>query len=384
MHAHIGIIGGGMGGLLLARALAEQGVASTVFEREAGPGLRAQGGSLDLHPESGQRALRIAGLEEGFWKLARKGGEELRVYNSSGQQLAHRIPDEGADTAGRPEIDRPALRDMLRESVPEGTIRWGHHLVEISPRTNGGFTLRFDGTEDVTCDLLIGADGARSLIRPLLTDAKPSFAYSYVEMHITDVDQRSPEISELVGEGTLWAFGDSMNFGAQRNGDGGMRVSLSVPGEEDWMENHGIRANDPEGSRAALHEVLAQWSPTLTDILDVTDDYVVPRPITTLPKDVGWEHHPDVTMLGDAAHLAPPAGEGANQALLDGALLAQSLLSHGVASDGSMNAQQRAAAIADYEDEMFPRATNAVEHSLQMISIALAPNAAETTAKMFA
>lgn len=373
-----------MGGLVLARTLAEQGVASTVFERETGPGLRSQGGSLDLHPESGQRALSIAGLEDEFWKLARKGGEELRVFDSAGRQLAHRIPDAGADTAGRPEIDRPALRDLLRESVPEGTIRWGHHLVEISSRNSGGFTLHFDGLDDVTCDLLVGADGSRSLIRPLLTDATPSFAYSYVEMHITDVDRRAPEVSELVGEGTLWAFGDSMNFGAQRNGDGGMRVSLSVPGEEDWMENHGIRADDSAGSRAALHEVLAEWSTTLTDIIDATDDYVVPRPITTLPKDVGWDHHPDVTLLGDAAHLAPPAGEGANQALLDGALLAQALLAHGVASDGSMSEQERAATIADYEDEMFPRATAAVEHSLQMISIALAPNAAEATAEMFA
>jgi 2-polyprenyl-6-methoxyphenol hydroxylase-like FAD-dependent oxidoreductase len=278
MHVSTAIVGGGMGGLALARTLSNHGIASAVFERESGPGLRSQGGSLDLHPESGQRAMRIAGLEDEFWNAARRGGEEL---------------------------------------------------------------------------------------------------------HISDVDRTAPEVSELVGAGSLWGFGSNLSFGAQRNGDGGMRVSLSVRGGENWMAEHGITEDDPSGTRESLHAILKDWSPKLTQMIDATDDYVVPRQMMSMPAGVGWTHHEDVTLLGDAAHLMPPAGEGANQALLDGALPAQSLIANGVDSDGSASPSARAAAIEQYETEMFPRASQAAAQSLEMVRIGLGPDAAEQAAMMF-
>jgi 2-polyprenyl-6-methoxyphenol hydroxylase-like FAD-dependent oxidoreductase len=116
-----------------------------------------------------------------------------------------------------------------------------------------------------------------------------------------------------------------------------MRVSLSARGDENWMADHGITEDDPSGTREGLHAILKDWSPKLTQMIDATDDYVVPRQMMSMPAEVGWTHHEDVTLLGDAAHLMPPAGEGANQALLDGALLAQSLIVNGVMTVGGEN-----------------------------------------------
>jgi 2-polyprenyl-6-methoxyphenol hydroxylase-like FAD-dependent oxidoreductase len=62
----IAIVGAGLGGLVLARILRRHGVASTVYELDAGPDARRQGGLLDLHVGSGQRALHDAGLLEQF------------------------------------------------------------------------------------------------------------------------------------------------------------------------------------------------------------------------------------------------------------------------------------------------------------------------------
>ncbi|MEI9963470.1 MAG: FAD-dependent monooxygenase [Caulobacteraceae bacterium] len=67
----IAIIGGGPGGLMLARLLQVRGVPVVVFERDSHPTYRPQGGSLDLHAQTGLRALRLAGLETAFLAHAR-------------------------------------------------------------------------------------------------------------------------------------------------------------------------------------------------------------------------------------------------------------------------------------------------------------------------
>ncbi|GAA2797676.1 FAD-dependent oxidoreductase [Nonomuraea dietziae] len=122
-RARISIIGAGPGGLTCARILQRRGLAVTVHDRDSGPNARDQGGTLDLHADSGQRALREADLLEEFFALARPEGQEMRQMNPAGEILFHHVPEDGE--LFKPEINRGDLRDLLLGSLQPGTVQWG-------------------------------------------------------------------------------------------------------------------------------------------------------------------------------------------------------------------------------------------------------------------
>ena len=82
MEQHITIIGAGLGGLTLASILHRHGIDATIYELEASPTVRHQGSILDMHEESGQLALRRAGLFEAFRKIVIPLGDEMGCMNS--------------------------------------------------------------------------------------------------------------------------------------------------------------------------------------------------------------------------------------------------------------------------------------------------------------
>ncbi len=362
---HIAITGGGLGGLTLARILHRHGIGAVVYEREPSRSARPQGGSLDLHPESGQHALAEAGLTARFRSQARPEGEEHRILDPAGRTLVHHEPRPGS-FSGRPEIDRRALRDLLLDALPAGTVRWGHRLTAATPRPGGGWDLAFEGGHRTGCDVLIGADGARSVVRPLLTDAPVSYVATLVELSVGDVDRRHPELAELVGPGNLWCVGVNQILAAQRLGDGSLRVGISLraPG----------RQIDELRSRRALLDVFRGWDPRLTALIEAGDAAPAPRLIEAMPTGTRWTGRPGVTLIGDAAHLMPPVGEGANQAMLDAAELAGRL----AADPGDADPAIRA-----YEAAMFARIHPIAEMSARVQAMMLSPTAAEDIVRFF-
>lgn len=138
--ARISVIGAGPGGLTCARILQRRGIPVTVYDRAAGPDAHNQGGTLDLHADNGQIALREAGLLDGFFELARPEGQEMRQLDLTGTLMSHQLPDEGE--LFKPEIDRGQLRDLLLGSLEPGTVRWGRSSTGSAgpPRGRGDST----------------------------------------------------------------------------------------------------------------------------------------------------------------------------------------------------------------------------------------------------
>ncbi|MFC9059834.1 FAD-dependent oxidoreductase [Streptomyces sp. NPDC057074] len=368
MTSTIAIVGAGLGGLALARVLHVNGMDAVVYERESSRVARGQGGMLDIH--SGQRALREAGLIDQFHSIARGEGQDMRLLEPDGTLLLQEdTPDDAP--LDRPEVDRAALRDLLLDSLPEGTVSWGHAF-----RTADHGLLHFADGGSAPYDLLVGADGAQSRVRSLLTDARPShIGQNIVEVGIPDIDRTHPDLAAMVGRGNYWVLGGGLSLAAQRNGDGRVRIGLSFYNTgEDWFATSGIPFDDPPAARARLIELLPGWDARFTALIAACDDTVVPRPITTLPVGLTWPSRPDVTLLGDAAHLMPPVGEGANMALLDGALLGLAL---------AARPDDVGAAVSAYEREMFERTGAAARMSAGIHELLTSPDAAQKMLAFF-
>ena len=154
-HHPIAIIGAGLGGLVLARVLHVRGIEAAVYELDDSPAARTQGGMLDIHEDSGQAALRAAGLHEEFRALVHPSGEAMRILDKDATVRLEE-PDDG--TGGRPEIDRGDLRGLLLGALPEGTVRWNAKVTGARPLGGNRHEVTLADGNVFTTDLLVNAD----------------------------------------------------------------------------------------------------------------------------------------------------------------------------------------------------------------------------------
>ncbi|MEU1102085.1 NAD(P)/FAD-dependent oxidoreductase [Streptomyces tibetensis] len=345
MTTPVTIIGAGLGGLTLARVLHVHGIRATVHEAEPAPDARRQGGLLDLHPGSGQAALEAAGLIEAFRELVLPGREAYRVMDRAGNVLLD-LPDTG--TGERPEVPRGALRQMLLDSLPAGTVRWGHKVTAVRTLADGRHQVEFADDTTVVADLLIGADGAWSRVRPLLSEATPRyFGVCSVETFLFDAGNRHPASAEAVGAGSLFALAPGRGLLAHREDGGTLHTYAQLKKPQDWFAD--LDTTDAAGFTARVAKEFDGWAPELTALITDSDTPPVLRPVFTLPAGHRWDRVRGVTLLGDAAHLRAPNGEGANAAMRDGAELGRVLAAH----PGDVEA-----ALAAHEHAMFARAAD--------------------------
>jgi 2-polyprenyl-6-methoxyphenol hydroxylase-like FAD-dependent oxidoreductase len=249
-HHPIAIVGAGLGGLTLARVLQVHGIEAAVFEAEAGPDTRAQGGMLDIHEDSGQVALHAAELFGRFRELIMPGGEAMRVLDS---RAAVRMEETDKGDGSRPEVERGQLRDLLLADLPAGpdggAVHWGAKVTAVRPVGEGRHEVRLDDGDTFTTGLLVGADGAWSRVRPLVSAAVPGYSgISFIETDLLDADRRHPASAKVVGGGMLFALGANRGFLAHREPDGSLHVYAGLRVPADWTA--GVDFSDPAAARA--------------------------------------------------------------------------------------------------------------------------------------
>ncbi|MCQ6249140.1 FAD-dependent oxidoreductase [Streptomyces malaysiensis] len=347
MRTHVTIIGAGLGGLTLARVLHVHGIPATVYEADSSPMARAQGGMLDIHDYNGQLALDAAGLMDEFRGLILEGRQAIRILGRDGAVLFDQ-PDDG--TGGRPEVQRGELRRILLESLPAGTVRWGHKVSGVRSLGEGRHEVTFADGGTVVTSLLVGADGAWSRVRPLLSDATPEYAgTSSVETYLFDADTRHPASAKAVGGGSMFALAPGKGILAHRESGGTLHTYVALSRPQDWFA--AIDFTDSAAATARIAREFDGWAPELTALITDGETAPVPRPYNALPVEHRWERVPGVTLLGDAAHLAIPNGEGANLAMLDGAELGKAIAAH---------PDDIETGFAEYEKALFPRSAEVV------------------------
>jgi 2-polyprenyl-6-methoxyphenol hydroxylase-like FAD-dependent oxidoreductase len=362
MITPVTIVGAGLGGLVLARVLHLQGIPATIYEAEPSAEARTQGGQLDIHEHDGQAALAAAGLMDEFRAIIHEGGEASRVLDRHGRVLLEE-PDDG--TGGRPEVLRGDLRRILVDSLPPGTIRWGKKLNSVAALGDGQHALTFTDDSTVTSDLLVGADGAWSKVRPLLSREEPEYVgTAFVETYLYDANVRHAAAAEAVGAGGMFAPAPGQGIFAHREAGDILHAYIALSRPAAWFS--AIDFGDAAAATTKIAAEFEEWAPALTALITDGDTPPVLRMLHILPPEHQWDRIPGVTLLGDAAHLAPPAGEGANLAMLDGAELAAAIAAHPDNSE---------AALAAYETPMFPRSQSAAADAHQMLTLLLGERA---------
>ena len=386
----IAIVGGGPAGLTLARVLQLHDVACTVYENEAAATARSQGGSLDLHAENGLWALQQCRLVEQFNQLSRPEGDCMRIMDETGQLLHSEEPpkvdeagqadgDVGRRARSRPEIDRLALRNLLLHSLHPDTVQWGHALASLEPLPPAAadglwrWQLTFKNGQTARAAVVIGADGAWSRVRPLLSSASPRYAgVSYLDCTLPQLAARFPRLAEMVGPGTTFVLGEQKAIIAQMNGNDVLRSYACLKVDEGWAddETDGGGAFLASPSREALDTFIARYfrgwhEPALQLLRQADVQSLVVRRMFTLPFDHRFSHSEQtrlLTAVGDAAHVMGPNGEGVNLAMMDAAQLALAIaqqLSPQQQQQSSSSPQQLAellaAAVLDSERAMFDR-----------------------------
>ncbi|MFG2718176.1 FAD-dependent oxidoreductase [Streptomyces sp. NPDC048416] len=346
MSTHVTIIGAGLGGLTLARVLHVHNIASTVYEAEPSPTSRSQGGMLDIHHYNGQLALEQAQLLDGFQSFILAGRQAMRLLDPDGTVLFDKADD---GTGGRPEVQRGDLRQLLLDSLPATTVRWGRKVRATRTLDDGRHEVTFDDGATIVTDLLVGADGAWSRVRPLLSGATPAYTgRSVIETYLFDAETRHPAVAKAVGGGSMIATKPTREIFAHREKNDTLHAYVGVIEPQEWFSD--IDFTDAVGATARIAREFEGWAPELTALITESDVPPVLRHLHALPAEHRWDRVPGVTLIGDAAHLSAPNGEGANLAMLDGAELGTALAEH----QGDVEA-----ALTAYERAMFPRSARA-------------------------
>ncbi|MBP6925618.1 MAG: FAD-dependent monooxygenase [Candidatus Pacebacteria bacterium] len=380
-YPHVAIIGGGIGGVALAVACLHRGIPFTLYERDQSFNARSQGYGLTLQ----QASKAIEGL--GIFSLdGAITSTRHVVHNPDGKIIGEwglrkwKKPQlEGTSQRRNVHIARQSLRlaliDQLRDST---SIKWNHTLIGFSENNNGGINLDFqvgDKRETATADLVVGADGIRSVVRTLVIDEHETpmqYLGCIVILGICPLKSLGDIESPLLDSATVFQTvnGHERMYVMPFDKDTIMwQFSFPIP-EDEAKE---LSAKGQEAMKQEALQRLGTWHSPIPEMLsatlatDITGYPVYDRKIldATLLQDAG-----NITIIGDAAHpMSPFKGQGANQALLDALALARKISTVCGPDSNWREIGLRKMVLTEFEKEMIKRTTAKVEGSAKAVEL---------------
>ena len=386
-QSRIAIVGGGPAGLTLGLLLHKQNIPFTIFELRPKPSdeeFSQPSGSLDLHEHSGIAALKACGLFEQAMALTGDCTQEQKIADKSGN-----IIYEDAVGDDRPEIYRHDLTKLLTSHLPTASIQWSHKLIDAKRVTTSGTSaieLDFGIHGKHAFDLVVGADGAWSRVRALLTDVKPHYVGIHnITMTIRQMTTKYPELLALVGHGTFFSLADKHGVFAQRASQDSARMYIMLSTEDkDYTSTSGLAGKTPVQAKDLLvgdGAMLNPWGEIIKQLIAVACEdesahnggaNLDIKPFYTLPAGHSWDHQANATLIGDAAHLMnPPAGEGVNIAMRDALLLSEAIIKAYKAESLDNDTFQHVldTGIKDFEVDMAARAVEMAEGTREVSEV---------------
>jgi 2-polyprenyl-6-methoxyphenol hydroxylase-like FAD-dependent oxidoreductase len=342
------IIGSGIGGLATAIALKRVGWEVEVLERarelgEVGAGLSLWKNALAALDRLGLlESLRALGVEGQTGGFRTPSGEILF-------EMREGTTDSATGTASRGIIlllHRAELLDVLHRAAGPDLVRLGANCIGLD-QDAATVTARFDDGRVARGDLLIGADGLKSVVRSCLFGSQPPRYGGYTAWRaVTRFEQ-----SRLT-PGETWGRG-------RRFGQWGM-----TDGRAYWYATETVaegQSDPPEGRKQGLLNLFRGWHKPVEDLIAATDESAILRnDVYDRPVLRHWTVG-RATLLGDAAHpMTPDMGQGACQAIEDAVVLADCL-------SRSSNIDE---ALRAYEFRRIPRTRRVVHESRQAGTIA--------------
>ncbi len=339
----IAIVGAGIGGLTAAIALHRRDVEVELYEQS--PQIAEIGAGVSLSPNA-IKAFRALGLDEHIAAIGfESDNQTVRAWDSG--DILSKVFRKGVyqKEFGAPylSVHRADLVDVLRKQLPDSAIHLGTRCTEVDTDGKGARAHFADGAE-IEADLIVGADGIRSVVRQSLFGREaPRFTGSVCWRGLVPLDAfppglistdltlymgpRSHVIHFMVRRGTL------VNFVAH--------VETDAWTQESWTQ---------ECDRSEVMETFAGWHEPLLRLLGSSDRYYKWALYDRDPIESWCKGR--VTLLGDAAHaMLPHIGQGACMAIEDGYALADLVSQH----PGNLNE-----ALRQYEALRLPRTRRAV------------------------
>lgn len=377
-YPHVAIIGAGIGGVALAVACLHRGIPFILYERDSSFDARAQGYGLTLQ----QASNAIKGL--GLFSL-KDGGNSTRhvVHTTEGKEISEWGMRTHLNVKKSPKrknvhIPRQSLRlELLEQLRGHDTVQWGHRLVGFKQCEDKSVELSFQVNGEMKkakADLVVGADGIRSVVRNLLIgeDATPLRYLGYmVILGICSLEALRGVESSLLDSATVFQTvnGYERIYVMPYSLDSVMwQLSFPMPEEE-------AKALSAQGAQAFKEEAYhrTQWHTPIPQILSAT----LPAQISGYPvydrellKSELLEKAGAVTLIGDAAHpMSPFKGQGANQALLDALALARNISIACTSFSKWREIGLREIVLTEFEEEMLARSAAKVKDSAEAVEL---------------